>query len=945
MPPSDTFQHYQLLRREDGKLWELGRGTMGVTYKALDTSLHCPVALKVVNGMFLHDEAARARFLREARAAAALRHRNVASVYHLCGDGEHFFYAMEFIDGETVETWVRRSGPLPVATTLDVALQTTRALGAAARQRLVHRDVKPANLMVVHEDADEQFLVKLIDFGLARSFRSGDTTSPPAAASVAGFHGTPAFASPEQLNEAELDARSDIYSLGVTLWFMLAGEPPFAGNLAVLYQRHLHEQPPWERLAGTPEPVLTLLRHMLEKDPDRRPQSASELRERLTDCLRAVAVSNPGVAATDAGALDLTADLDPSTAVHAPDLPEPTPGMRLAGGLRLGRLIGEGNHGLTFQANDPRQDRRPLAVKVFHPEALNDARFQALSERVGRLRAAPHPNLLEVFTLERHRHLTYATLEWVEGFTLTGLLRKRGTLTVIECLCLLQQVAAAADHARAHGLTGLELAPHQIIVHFPSDPQTGGLDREALLRDPVTAWPEFALKVDALHDARAGSTLATWSGELTVVPDPAGALRTAADHLGGSARNGSPDLRALGILVYELLGGSGAPPLLRIGTVAAVAGGERDQSPPPLPILGGAGNAVLRGCLSGESGFRGEGEFFTAFARASGFNPADLGQTSRARSVAIAGPALVPSTRPLAPRAAVVPSVVPVGGGKPSHPDDAETRGPATGGLATAARRPRPSTPTPARMGAKPYSRLASAFPVGSPRRRRWAVALAGFALILALTNVAWWVLDVGGSAPAASPPSVQPPPAAAAAPQDPPVPVVPVPESVPLASPPQLTPSEVPDATDSPQPSTSPAAPALIPPVVPPEPASGEIGEGTTPAADPPNDGPARPGPAPADAGVPPVGGAAADQPLTPNIVLPAGPPGGPPPPQGRDATPFAAVESSPEGRGDDVVPKVKRSPTRPGMTSRSHARSHRRQRRMRRPNLLERLFGGWSR
>lgn len=138
--------------------------------------------------------------------------------------------------------------------------------------------------------------------------------------------------------------------------------------------------------------------------------------------------------------------------------------MVLANGLRLGPLVGEGNHGQVFRANDPRRDRRPLAVKVFHPETLNDARFEALRERTNRLRSAPRPNLLTVLALERDRHFTYVTLEWVEGFTLIGLLGKRGTLTVAECLCLLQQVAAAADHARAHGLTGLELAPHQVLV-------------------------------------------------------------------------------------------------------------------------------------------------------------------------------------------------------------------------------------------------------------------------------------------------------------------------------------------------------------------------------------------------------------------------------------------------------------------------------------------------
>ena len=156
MNETETFQHYQVLKREDGSLWELGRGAMGVTYKAFDVNLRCHVALKVISNQFLDSEIARARFLREARAAAGLRHRNVASVYHLGDEDDSVFYSMEFIDGQTVEALVNGRGPLPVADALQVALQVARALGAAAKQGVVHRDIKPANLMVVHEDEDEE---------------------------------------------------------------------------------------------------------------------------------------------------------------------------------------------------------------------------------------------------------------------------------------------------------------------------------------------------------------------------------------------------------------------------------------------------------------------------------------------------------------------------------------------------------------------------------------------------------------------------------------------------------------------------------------------------------------------------------------------------------------------------------------------------------------------
>src|SRR6188768_3557740 len=113
MPETAIFDHYEVLTRDDGSLLELGRGAMGITYKAFDTSLRIPVTLKVINGAHLHSESARQQFIREARTAAKLRHRHVASVFHLGVTGDTWFYVMEFIDGETVDALVRRDGPLP----------------------------------------------------------------------------------------------------------------------------------------------------------------------------------------------------------------------------------------------------------------------------------------------------------------------------------------------------------------------------------------------------------------------------------------------------------------------------------------------------------------------------------------------------------------------------------------------------------------------------------------------------------------------------------------------------------------------------------------------------------------------------------------------------------------------------------------------------------------
>ena len=151
------FEHYELVTGEDGKPVELGRGAMGVTYKAFDVDLHCPVTLKVISERYLGDESARLRFLREARAAASVRHSNVASVFHLGRTGSNYFYAMEFVEGETLEQLIKRSGRLEVKLALEITTQVAAGLAAVHEQSLVHRDIKPSNIMVsVEEGACER---------------------------------------------------------------------------------------------------------------------------------------------------------------------------------------------------------------------------------------------------------------------------------------------------------------------------------------------------------------------------------------------------------------------------------------------------------------------------------------------------------------------------------------------------------------------------------------------------------------------------------------------------------------------------------------------------------------------------------------------------------------------------------------------------------------------
>ena len=268
------FEHYQLVTGEDGKPVELGRGAMGVTYKAFDVDLHCPVTLKVISERYLGDESARLRFLREARAAASVRHPNVASVFHLGRTGGSYFYAMEFVEGETLEKLIKRSGRLGVKLALEIATQVAAGLAAVHEQNLVHRDIKPGNIMVRLKD-DGSITAKIIDLGLAKAVI--EPTLQTAISTPGGFVGTPEFASPEQFSGLALDTRSDLYSLGVTLWEMVTGRTPFRGTPGEVMYQHQHTPLPLEELEGVPQPLIALLEVLLEKDPGRRFQNPADL--------------------------------------------------------------------------------------------------------------------------------------------------------------------------------------------------------------------------------------------------------------------------------------------------------------------------------------------------------------------------------------------------------------------------------------------------------------------------------------------------------------------------------------------------------------------------------------------------------------------------------------------------------------------------------------------
>jgi serine/threonine protein kinase/tetratricopeptide (TPR) repeat protein len=281
--PALRFEHYQVLAREDGTPLELGHGAMGVTYEAVDVNLGCLVALKVINARFIGDEAAQWRFFREARAAASVRHPNVASVFYLGTSGDSYFYAMEFVPGKTLEKIIASQGPLDMMVTLEITTQVASGLAAAHQAGLVHRDIKPANI-IVSFDGENRPAVKVIDFGLVKV--TTETSGQSMISQPGIFVGTPCYASPEQFDDRRVDIRSDIYALGITLWQMLTKSVPFGGSPAQVAGQHLQAPLPIDKLRHLPQPVVTLVTHLLEKDPDDRPQTPEALLTLLKATMR-----------------------------------------------------------------------------------------------------------------------------------------------------------------------------------------------------------------------------------------------------------------------------------------------------------------------------------------------------------------------------------------------------------------------------------------------------------------------------------------------------------------------------------------------------------------------------------------------------------------------------------------------------------------------------------
>jgi serine/threonine protein kinase len=262
----------------------VGRGGMGVVFRATDHRLDRPVALKVIAPEMAANSVFRTRFERECRLAATLEHPNVVQIYHAGEENGLLFLTMRYVDGSDLRELLDHEHRLEVARAASIAIQVARALDHAHRHGLIHRDVKPGNVLISSGDGPEHAF--LTDFGITRRADQDPLTRTGVTL------GSVDYIAPEQAHGGEVDARADIYSLGCVLYEMLTGRVVFErdGDLEKLWA-HVHDLPPRLPQNGVPRGLQGVLDRALAKQPDDRPQSAAELADQLTAALAGAAPS------------------------------------------------------------------------------------------------------------------------------------------------------------------------------------------------------------------------------------------------------------------------------------------------------------------------------------------------------------------------------------------------------------------------------------------------------------------------------------------------------------------------------------------------------------------------------------------------------------------------------------------------------------------------------
>lgn len=495
-----SILHYNIIQK-------LGEGGMGVVYLAEDTRLGRNVAIKFLPDHIAGDSESRERFVNEAKAAAALNHPNIAQIYAIENSEDAQFIVMEYVDGTELIEAIRES-PLHPEVAIGYATQIANGLQAAHEKGIIHRDIKPANIMIT---ADGQ--VKIMDFGLAKMADAALKTQQGTTL------GTVAYMSPEQAQGMTVDYRTDIWSLGVVFYQMVAGKTPFEGDYEqVLIYAILNESP--EKLAETRPEIPAETDALIEKALAKNPADRFATMAEMIAALNAIQ-AKPGKRAGET------------------KLPKEDPQSEQIGPYKIRQQIGEGGMGEVYLAEQIAPVRRKVALKIIKLGMDSKqivARFEA--ERQA-LAVMDHPNIAKVFeagTTDKGR--PYFVMEYVPGVPLNSYCDTE-RLSTNERLELFTAICGAVQHAHQKGVIHRDLKPSNILVSL----QDG---------KPVPKIIDFGI-AKAIHTPLTDSTLVTAIGEVVGTPAYMSPEQLENSQLDIDTRS---DIYSLGVILFELLAGA-----------------------------------------------------------------------------------------------------------------------------------------------------------------------------------------------------------------------------------------------------------------------------------------------------------------------------------------------------------------------------------------------------